>query len=86
MRPNHVGTPGKYSMARAIAAKSSRFTSTCWRSRASRMWRMYTSIGSDSVSRASRLTISQNRAGSTPILGSTVYSCIGCGESVPSKS
>src|SRR5258706_462332 len=47
---------------------------------------MYTSMGSDSVSRASRLTRAQNCEGSTPIFGSTVYSCIGCGESVPSKS
>ena len=47
---------------------------------------MYTSIMSLSVSRASRFTRVQNSRGSMPILGRTVYSCIGCGESVPSKS
>ena len=33
-----------------------------------------------------KVAMAQNSDGSIPILGRTVYSCIGCGESVPSKS
>lgn len=73
-------------MAPAIFAKSSRFTAIFCRSRDSRMWRMYTSIMSDSVAFASSFTRAQKSRGSIPMRGSTVYSCIGCGESVPSKS
>lgn len=71
----------------AIAAKSSRVMRTSsFLYSISIISRMYTSIGSEPVSVASLCTRAQKASGSMPIFGSTVYSCIGCGDNVPSKS